>query len=1036
MIGKLIRRNVAGKPIRFLLTCSAVTAGVMFVVGIFVFTDGLRETFSDLAGDIEGNVDLAVRTETEFGEAFTRPVVDVGLADTLREVPGVVAVQPRIIDLGNTTVLDANGDAQQGNNGPNIGFNWEAETPNPRLFLVEGRPPAAPNEFAFDVDSFEGGEFTIGDTYTIETPTGVYPDVELVGTYNFAQEDGSALAGAKLAAFDLDWALEILNQGRGYNDITLVLDDDVDEAEAVRTIADTVGPGYEILTGEQLAEEQQEQFDEFITIFQTILLVFAFIILIVSAFVIFNVFSILISQRIRELGLLRAIGATGRQVTWALIGEAFLVGLFAMVVGTALGIGFGWLLRFILQQVDFGPEGNELVLKPATFIWGGVVGMLVTLASATAPALRARHVSPMAALREDARLTRREAAINLPLGIVVALAGWVLIVLGVASGEVGSILFLGLLGAFASTFGLRRVNATLGRFATLAVGLVLLFVAVFADLDVVALLSLLGVAAITLFLGVNGLSPALARPVSHFLGRWPLAILLGIGGVATAIAGAIATIASVVLIGISLFDVVTDFDLMGVLGFFGAFIPLALGLAILAVGVRAVDASFIMGWRLNQVLTGLAIFVVGAIGVVAVLIGLAALLTGDTEQLPSLVIGIVFLAGAWALRRFVPSTMKSNARMARENAGRSPRRTASAAAALMIGLALVSTATVVASSFKATFADVLENSVTSDWFISPSNQQSPTAGFSTDLAAELRALPETESVLSYRFSLEAFRTGFDGLVRDSSATSLLESLDHIDPDLKELDESLHGRNAIWVHEDFADDNGFGVGSEFTIDFSDGVSETVTVAGIFTDSSIYGNRVIDLELWQDHFTTGVDQFVSVTVVDGVSEDEARAAIEAVTDEYSQIYVDTREEFQERSEGQIDSILTVFNVLLMVAIVIALLGIAITLALSVFERTRELGLVRAVGMTSQQMLRMVLFEGAIIAVFGGVLGVVLGAVFGSAAVVVIPDTFIRELDVPVVDLLVYLAIASVAGIAAAIIPARRAARLNVLEAISQG
>jgi len=167
MIWKLIRRNVAGKPFRFLLTCSAVTAGVMFVVGIFVFTDGLRETFSDLAGDIEGNVDLAVRTEVDFGGDFARPVVDVAVADTLRSLPEVAAVQPRIIDLGNTTVIDADGDAQQGNSGPNIGFNWEAETPNPRLFLVDGRPPDAPDEFAFDADSFAAGNFTALLVFTL-----------------------------------------------------------------------------------------------------------------------------------------------------------------------------------------------------------------------------------------------------------------------------------------------------------------------------------------------------------------------------------------------------------------------------------------------------------------------------------------------------------------------------------------------------------------------------------------------------------------------------------------------------------------------------------------------------------------------------------------------------------------------------------------------------------------------------------------------------------------------------------------------------
>ncbi len=1033
MIWKLIRRNVAGKPFRFLLTCSAVTAGVMFVVGIFVFTDGLRQTFSELAGDIEGNVDLAVRTEVEFGGDFNRPVIDVAVADTIAEVPGVEAVQPRII--GQVTVVDGQGEPQEGN-GPNIGFNWEAETPNPRLFLQEGRAPDAPFEFAFEQTAFEDGDFVIGDTYTIEAPGGVYDDVELVGTFFFAAEDGSAAVGAKLATFELDWTLEVINLGTGYNDITLTLEPGVDPLEASRDIRTAIGPGLEVVTGETLQDETQEQFDEFIGIFQTVLLVFAFIILIVSAFVIFNVFSILIGQRIRELGLLRAIGATGRQVTTALIGEAFLVGVFAMVVGTTLGIGFGWTLRWLLQQFDFGPEGNELVLKPATFIWGAVVGMLVTLASAIAPALRARHVSPMAALRDDARLTRQVPAINLPLGIVVTLVSWVIVGLAVSTAEAGVIIPLGLIAAFANAFGLRRVNTTVGRYATLGFGVVLLAVAVFADFDVVALLSLLGVAAITLFLGVNAISPALARPVSNFLGRWPLAMLLCIVGIITAVLGFFATLGSLYLIGLSIRDLVTDPDVAGIVGLLGALIPLALAVLVFVVGARAIDATGITGWHWSTVLGGIIVFLFGAAGAIAVLSSIVAVLTRNIDgQLVGLPVGALVLYISYDIRHALPPAMKSNARMARENAGRSPRRTASAAAALMIGLALVSTATVVSSSFKATFADILENSVTSDWFIAPSNQQNPNSGFSTQLAEDLRARPETESVLSYQFNFEAFRTDFDDLVRDSSATSLGPSLDHIDPDVIALDESLLDRNAILVHEDFANDNDFTIGSEFSITFNDGISETVTVAGIFTDSSIYGNRIVDLELWSDHFETGIDQFVSVITADGVSEEEARAAIETVTDDYSQVSVDTRDEFQERQEGQIDQILIVFNVLLLVAIIIALLGIAITLALSVFERTRELGLVRAVGMTSQQMLRMVLFEGAIIAVFGGVLGVALGTVFGSAAVVVIPDSFIRVLDVPVGSLLQYLAIASVAGIAAAIIPARRAARLNVLDAISQ-
>ena len=451
------------------------------------------------------------------------------------------------------------------------------------------------------------------------------------------------------------------------------------------------------------------------------------------------------------------------------------------------------------------------------------------------------------------------------------------------------------------------------------------------------------------------------------------------------------------------------------------------------VGRRAVDASFIMGWHWSSVVGGVVVFLLGLTGGVLALNGLLGAITGEPADLVAVPIGIVLLVLARVANSGLPRRMKANARMARENAGRSPRRTASAAAALMIGLALVSTASVVAASFKATFADILDESVTSDWFISP-NQNNPEASFSSSLADDLATLAEVETVVRFRFGFDAYRTVADDKVRDSSATDLAASLDHLDPDFVELDESLIGRDAIWIHEDMADDLGYGLGSTFDIAFPAGQVETVRVSGIYGDSSIYGNRVISLDLWRDVFPTSQDQFVSVTTVDGVDEETARSALQRFTDDFPTIHVDTREEFQDRQADQIDQALIVINVLLMVAIVIALLGIAITLALSVFERTRELGLVRAVGMTAQQMMRMVLFEGASIAAFGGVLGIVLGTAFGAAAVGVMPDDFIRALDIPVLSLVQYLVVAAVAGIGAAIVPARRAARLDVLEAIA--
>jgi len=1034
MIFKLIRRNIKGKPFRFLLTCSAVTLGVMFTVGVFVFTDGLRATFGSIAEDISGDTEYAVRSEVDFGdrEVVSTPLDD-DVVELLNSIDGVAGVQPQILKFGSVPI-DGDGEAQTANTAPNLGVNWPDQSSVPGLFIQQGRPPQGPGEFTLDTDAFEAGNFVIGESYTVINPAGP-GEFELVGTFFFASPDENALVGAKLVAYDTATAREVINLGTGYDQITFETRGADPEAVAA-SVAAALPAGIEVVTGEQLVEEQTEEFEEFIGFFQTFMLVFAFIILAVSAFVIFNVFTILIGQRIRELGLLRAIGASGTQVTAALLGEALLVGVFATVVGTGLGIGFGVGLRWLLGQFDFGPSGNELLLEPSTFVWGIAVGIGVTMASAIAPSLRARRISPMAALREDARLSRHVPEAHLLIGGLVTMASWIVMVFAIISDQWLPVVVLGGAAAVGNAFGVRRLAPRLGRYATLGFGLAMMVVALLIDLEIVTVLSLVGLAALTIFLGVNSISPILARPMSNFIGRWPLAILLGITGTLTALAGFLAMLGALYLVLLSLIDVVSDFDGAGIVGLIGSLALIPLTLLIVIVGVRGVDAAFIMGWKLRWVAAGVVLFFVGAIGAVLVLTGLVAILTADWTSAVTIPIGAAVLAVVFWLRRWLPRKLKSNARMARENAGRNPRRSASAAAALTIGLALVSTAAVVAASFTATFADVLEESVTSDWFISPSGGGGPDASFSPSLADDLEQLEEVESVVRYRFAFEAYRTVFDGVVRDSSAADMATSISHLDPDFVALDESLLDRNAIWVHQDMADDNNFDIGSTFDIEFPDRSHETVTVAGIFTDSSIYGNRVISLEMWADQFPSSGDQFISVNVRGGIGEEQARAALEIYTDDYPTLNVETRDEFQDRQAGQINQALIVINVLVGVSVVIALLGIAITLALSVFERTRELGLVRAVGMTSRQMLRMVLFEGAIIAAFGGILGILLGTVFGSVAVTVVPDDFIRTLDIPVTNLLLYLVAAAIAGIAAAIVPARRAARLNVLDAIAQG
>ena len=1034
MIWKLIRRNVSGKPFRFLLTCSAVTAGVMFTVGVFVFTDGMRRQFAELAEDIEGDVDVAVRTYTEFGDGFSRPPFDTSVADTIRAVPGVVGVQPRVLKF-NVVPEDGDGNRLLTRFGPNIGLNWEDETPFPRLFIQEGRPPKRDGEFALDTRAFGDGNFEIGGTYNIQTPTGPL-EHELVGTFNFASPTENLLIGdTKQVAFATETAVDLLNAGAGYDQVTFTIADGFARATVLAAVEAALPSGLEVVDGLQLVEEQDEDFGDIIGIFRTVLLAFAIIILAVSAFVIYNVFTILIGQRIRELGLLRAVGAGGNQVTRVLLAEALFVGIVSTVLGIAAGIAFGAGMGWLLGQLEFGPGADQVVVRSWTILWGTVLGIVVTMASATVPALRARHISPMAALREDARLRRVVPPRNLAVGVPVVVVGWVLLGIGLSAGDWRVVPVFGFLAAFANTYGLRRIHDSVGRFAMLGFGVVTIVLSVVLDLPVSELLLLLAVAAVTLFLGINAISPALARPVSNVIGRWPLAVLLGIGGVVICLLGVGAILGSLFLLGVSFVDVITDFDLAGVLAVPALLISTALGAGVLILGIRTVDASFILGWRLRHVALAVGLFVVAAVGAVLALTGFAGLVTGRWAQVLLIPGGAIGLAFAIRLRQlFLPRSMKSNARMARENASRNPRRTASAAAALMIGVALVSTATVVTESFKATFADVLADRVISDWFISSETGFNPAASFSRELAAGLDALPEIESAISFRYAFEGFRLTTGDSTRDASSVEMITSLDHFDPGFVDIDRSLIGPEALWLHQDVASDTGLWVGDALSLQFADGSLEPVRIAAIYEDLSIYGSSVVDLSMWERHFPTAQDQFVSLLVADEVDGETARTAITGVSGNYP-VNVDTREELQKRQEGTIDRFLQIFTVLLLAAIAVALLGISITLALSVFERTRELGLVRAVGMTSRQMMRMVLFEGAIIAAFGGFLGVALGAVFGSAAVTVIPDTFISSLAIPVDLLVMCMALASVFGVGAAIIPARRASRLNVLDAISQ-
>ncbi|MGI9621994.1 MAG: ABC transporter permease [Acidimicrobiales bacterium] len=898
---KLALKNITSRPGRFILTSLAVLIGVALTTAVFVLTDSLRETFGDLSGDIESGYDIAVRSEVPFGDRLNAAPVGLEVPPLLEDLDGVAAVQPRVIEFGivpNT----ADGDAAT-SQGPNIGVNWEDQGTDVRLFSAEGRPATSSDEFMIDIDAAEDDEFQVGERYDVQTPEGLV-NLQLVGTFTFADPEENALVGAKLVAFETATAVDLLNSGRGYDDVTITLEAGADEAAVIAAASEVVPDGLEVIPREVLVDEQADTFNEFIDIFRTILLVFAFIILLVAAFIIYNVFSIIVGQRIQEIGLLRALGATGRQITRSIAVEALGVGVFATVVGVAIGVPLAGAIQALLAAAEFGPEDGSTPLRLTTVIVAILLGVGLTLVAAIWPALRARSVSPMAALRADVSFdqsTERQPLIGGVLTLFAALA----VVLGFLIDQWLFLLLLSVVAGVLLYLGLSRIDRRIGRASMVGLAAVLLVIALVADFRASILLALLGAAALIAFLGMNLLSPSFATPVA-----------------------------------------------------------------------RAIGAPF--------------------------------------------------------ARLGVPS------RMARENAGRSPERTATAASALMIGLALVTAVAVVVSSLKATFADVLDEAVTADWIVIGDNQ-GPGTGFSPKLGEDLAQLEELEAVLPVTWNEDAFRTVVDDDVRTSYSTNLVDIELHFAPDYIDKDESLMTETGVIVHEDRADDLELNVGSTVALEFVDQVEREFTVAAIYSDLAIFDSGwVLDSQFWEqnEELPAQEDLYVTMITADDVSEADARAAIATVTDEFPQLDAQTKDEFRDDQEESINQVLTIVIVLLQISVVLAILGIAITLALSVFERTREIGLTRAVGATRKQMKRTVRVEGIIVALFGGTLGIGLGLIFGVACVQIIPDDFVSKLAIPWGTLVLNLVTALIAGLLAAYFPARRAAKLNVLDAIAHG
>lgn len=836
-------KSLLGRKVRLLMSTFAIVLGVAFVVGTLVFSDTLSRSFTALMASTVG--DVVVRPAGTSGESEpSARTVDSSLVERLRGVDGAARVDGNVTAFG-VFVVGEDDKVVGGQGPPSIGANWNdapAGHDLEGLAIIGGRAPEKAGEVVLDsVTAGEGG-YTIGEeVHLVTSGKQAVLRPTLVGIAGFPA--GGSLNGSTLAAFDTRTAQRLLLDGKdAFTDIWVTAEPGTSQGELAASVRERLPDGVEAVTGDEAADEAASALQEAIGFLTTFLLIFAGISLVVGGFLIVNTFSILVAQRSRELALLRALGASKRQVTRMVMVEAFVLGAIGSTIGLGLGILLAMGIRTLFGRFGLDLSGQSLIIAPRTVLAAYAVGIVVTMAAAWLPAHRTGRIAPIQAMRDDVAMPESSLRRRLVAGVVMMLAGG----------------------------------------AALAAGL--------------------------------------ADAVPH------------------------------------------------------------------------------PGW-----------FVGG--GILLILLGVAA---------ASPVISHPFLAAAaWVYSRVFGTV----GRLAGENSLRNPRRTTATSSALMIGLSLACTMAIVGASAKASVDATIEENFVGDYVVSSLFGQP----FSPRIARDMARVDGVEHVWAQRFALTgsgpdsqgigaldpvAFRQGIDLTMVAGRASDLRDG-------------------TVLVDEEYADEESLSVGDTYAIDLADGPHK-LEVVGIYAENPILLFPVITTP--RTLIDAGYRDSDNFLIIDTDGSPAVQDDLEAVVADQPIVTVKDQQAFAAEQRGPIDQLVLMIFALLGLALLIAVLGIVNTLALSIIERTREVGLLRAIGVSRAQLRRMVTLESVVIAVLGAVLGVVMGIGFGVALMHSLRDQGLQVIDVPVGQLAMFLAASLVIGVLAALLPARRAARLDVLKAIS--
>jgi putative ABC transport system permease protein len=843
-------RGLVSRKLRTVLTALAIVLGVSLVSGTYILTDSMNKAFDNVFATANENTDVSVTPKEQFADAGETPLSESVLRQ-VRAVPGV-RLAAGTVNSDQAVIYTKDGKDPLIRGGGPMLLNGETPRALSPLEYVEGHEPQAPDEVALTKGTADNGDFKLGDTIRVSAD-GPAESFRLVGLARFGDQD--SLAGAALAIVQTPVAQRMLNLRDEFSSIDAIADDGVTPAQLAASVRAELPPNlYNVRTGEQQARSQAADLQDQLGFLRTFLFAFAGIALFVGAFLIVNTYSITVAQRMREFALLRMIGASRRQVLRAVIGEAFVVGLVASVVGLLAGAGIAPALRGLFTLFGADLPDNGLTVEPRTIIVSLLIGTVVTLVAATGPALRATRVPPIAALQDSASITRgKNGRLRTPLSIAVAVIGIALICLGL--------------------FGSGSASQSAAS---------------------------IGVGAAVVFIGVGLLASHIVKPLATLVG-YPLERALGVSG-----------------------------------------------------------------------------------------------------------------------------------RLARENSVRQPRRTASTASALMIGVTLVAFVAIFAAGLKVSIDNAVNRGVKGDLVVQSETFQSVPGAATRALAQQ----PGVELVSPVRFGVGQV-TGVGGTTSisgiDPRTVEDVFTVDWMEGSPQLLTQL--GEGQVVVSKGFASDHDVKVGQELAVRTPTDQRLRLAVSGIYDDGSgLLADMTLPNDVLARDFDVTRDAFVVATTAPGQNPDTIqKSADRAIQAEFPTIEVLTKQGFVDNQAGQIDQLIALVYVLLSLSVIVSLFGIVNTLVLSIHERTRELGMLRAIGTSRRQVRQIVRYESVITALIGAVLGVVLGVIF--AVLVTIPlksEGF--AISIPIVTLIVLLVLAAIAGVLAAIPPARRAAKLDVLRALA--